>query len=277
MSRVLDTSIMEAPPPVPQTLPEEPQAPPTSLTGRLFNVFATPGEVFDEVKRAPVVSANWLVPAILFILVGWIGVTVIFSQPALKQQLVEMVEKPVRQQLERSSIPKEKLEDTIQTTMKILQIWTTIASYAGPIGMAFLSLFGWGLVIWLCGTKAFKSSSFEYMKAVELVGLANMIVVLEAVIRPLLALSTNNFFASASLALLVKDFNPQNPVHSLMALANIMTIWVLAVRSIGLARLANVSVAKASACIFGIWFAFNGLLVGFGALGQMFVKHPPGS
>ena len=36
-----------------------------SLAARLLNVFATPGDVFDDVKVAPASTANWLVPALL--------------------------------------------------------------------------------------------------------------------------------------------------------------------------------------------------------------------
>src|SRR5207302_9246459 len=69
---------------------------------------------------------------------------------------------------------------------------------------------------WLVGTKALKGH-FPFSKAVEVAGLANMIGVLEAVVKTLLILVTGNIFASPSLALLVKEFDPQNPVHSLLA------------------------------------------------------------
>jgi VIT1/CCC1 family predicted Fe2+/Mn2+ transporter len=65
------------------------------------------------------------------------------------------------------------------------------------------------------------------------------------------------------LALAVKDFDAQNPVHGLLAAVNVMTFWLLAVRSIGLARLSGASFGKAAAWMFGIWAAFTALMVGF--------------
>ena len=58
-----------------------------SLTARLFNVFADPGEVFEEVKNGKPSAANWMVPALVFALAGVISVVVIFSQPAIVQQI----------------------------------------------------------------------------------------------------------------------------------------------------------------------------------------------
>src|SRR5262249_5941039 len=94
---------------------------------------------------------------------------------------------------------------------------------------------------------------FSYVKALEVAGLANMIAALEAVVRALLVFVTSNIFASPSLALLVKNFDPQNTQHSLLAALNVMTIWLLAVRAIGLARLTGASFGKAAAWVYGIW------------------------
>ena len=103
------------------------------------------------------------------------------------------------------------------------------------------------------------------MKAVEVAGLSNMILALSVIVKTLLILITGNLFASPSLALMVKDFDPQNSVHSLLAMMNVMVFWLLTVRSIGLARLSGASVGKAAVWIFGIWIAFTGTLIGLGA------------
>ncbi len=62
-------------------MPEPPPlgtpAPTTSLAGRLLNVFAAPGEVFEEVKATPPSVANWLVPVIIYAVVGAISVCMV--------------------------------------------------------------------------------------------------------------------------------------------------------------------------------------------------------
>ena len=77
-----------------------------------------------------------------------------------------------------------------------------------------------------------------------------------------------NIYAAPGLMLLVKDFDPQNTVHGLLGILNVMTFWVLAVRAIGLARLSGASFAKAAAWVFGIWAAYTGFFIGLGPAGQ---------
>jgi hypothetical protein len=93
------------------------------------------------------------------------------------------------------------------------------------------------------------------------------------VVRTLLILVTGNLFASPSLALAVKDFDPQNILHGLCALVNVMLFWVLLVRSFGLARLSGASISKAALWIFGIWAAYTGLLMGMGATLRAVFSH----
>jgi hypothetical protein len=138
-----------------------------------------------------------------------------------------------------------------------------VSVIAAPVFGGFVTPFWWGLIIWLIGAKVFHGG-FSYMKGVEVVGLAGMIGVLDAVVRTLLILIMGNLFASPSLALFVKQFDPQNPVHGLLAAVNIMTLWVLSVRAIGLARVSGVSFGKAAAWVFGVWAALTAIISGFG-------------
>jgi hypothetical protein len=64
--------------------------------------------------------------------------------------------------------------------------------------------------------------------------------------------------------LLVKDFDPQKVSHALLALVNPLAFWVLAVRSLGLARLAGVPFARSAVWVFGIWAAYTGAFLGVG-------------
>ena len=141
---------------------------------------------------------------------------------------------------------------------------TEIGAVVGPVFAAFISPFFGGLILWLVGSFALKGP-FPYMKAVEVAGLSNMILALGVIVKTLLILITGNLFASTSLALAVKDFDPQNSVHSLLTMMDVMVLWLLTVRSIGLARLSGASVGKAALWIFGIWIAFTGAIIGFGA------------
>ena len=261
--------------PMPEPQPETPQVLAMSLVGRLLNVFATPADVFQEVKAAKVAAVNWLVPALILILVSWAATAVIFSQNSIKHQLSELTDQAIQKQVESSHMSEQQAEQARAMGEK----WAGISSKIGvaivPVFYGLLTPFVWGLIIWLVGVKVLKGD-FPYMKAVEVVGLGNMIAVLDALVKSLLILGMGNLYASPSLMLLVKDFDPQNTVHALLAIVNVMTFWLLAVRAVGLARLSGVSFAKAALWVFGIWAAYTGFLTGLGLLVQMAVKRASG-
>jgi hypothetical protein len=242
-----------------------------SLVSRLMNIIVAPGEVFDAVKTVPVSAANWLMPAILFIVLSWASAGVIFSQDSIRQQLSDIRDKAIDRQVAAGRMSQDQAERGRQVGEKWAGLTYEVGAVVGPTVMGFAVPFWWGLLLWLAGTKALRGG-FSYMKAVEVAGMANMILVLDVVIRTLLILLKNDLFASPSLALLVKDFDPQDTAHALLALANVMMLWLLVVRSVGLSRLSGASFAKAAAWVFGMWAAWTAVLFGLGAAMQALGK-----
>ena len=243
-----------------------------SLGGRLFNVFATPGDVFQEVKDSRPSAANWVVPALILMVVSWIASWVIFSQPAINHQLSEITDRAIQKQVDQNKMSEQDAERARAMGEKWAGISSKIGAALVPIFAGFVTPFFWGLILWGLGAGLLKGH-FPYMKAVEIVGLANMIGVLDVIVKTLLIVGLGNLYASPSLVLLVKEFDPENTLHSLLALVNIMTFWLLAVRGIGLARLAGVSFAKAAAWVFAVWAAYTGFLIGLAFVAKAAFKH----
>jgi hypothetical protein len=266
---------MEQPPLTPEPPPEAPPPPGMSLGGRLLNVFATPGDVFQEVKNAGASTANWLVPALLLIAVSWVAAWLIFSQDSITHQLSEITDRAIQKQIEKSQMSERQAEQARAIGEKWAGISAKIGAVLAPLIAGFATPFFWGLIVWLVGAKVLKGN-FLYMKAVEVVGLGNMVSVLDVIVKTLLIVGLGNLYAAPSLVLLVQDFDPQNTVHSLLALVNVMTFWLLAVRAVGLARLSGASFTKAAVWVFGIWAAYTGFFVGLGALAQAFFKRMGG-
>ena len=243
-----------------------------SLGGRLFNVFAAPGDVFQEVKGASVSVSNWLVPALILIAVSWVATWLIFSQESIKHQLSDITDQAMQKQIEKAHMSEQQAEQARAVGEKWAGLSSKIAAAIAPVFAGFVTPFFWGLIVWLVGTKLLKGD-FPYMKAVEVVGLANMVSVLEVIMKTLLIVGLGKLYAGTSLVLFVKQFDPQNPVHSLLAVVNVMMFWLLAVRAIGLAQLSGVSFAKAALWVFGIWAAYTGFFVGVGLVAQAAFKR----
>ena len=226
-------------------------------------MFAAPGEVYDEIKSSPPATANWLAPTLVLLAVSWIGVWIIFSQDAVKHQMSGLQDRAIQQRVEKGKLTQAQADQARAAVERFGSVGMKIGAVIGPAAGAFAAPFWGGLILWLVGAKVLKGT-FPYMKAVEVAGLASMIAVLDSVVKTLMIVAMGNMFANPGPVLLVKDFDSSNSTHLIVATLNVMTIWSLAVKSVGLAKLSGVSFGKAAAWVFGLWVVFTGLMIGVG-------------
>jgi hypothetical protein len=233
--------------------PELPQAPAMSLAARLLNIFATPGEVFDDLKTARSRVSNWLVPMVLYAVVAAISSVLVLSQPAIIEQLRAQQSKAIETKVSSGKMTQAQADQAMGAIEKfsspaIMKVFGVF----GSIVASAVSVFWWALLLWLIGRFGLKIE-LDFMKAAELAGLASMITTLEALLKTLLIFGFNNIMASPSLGLFLKNPDPQNKLFIVLNLLNIMTFWALVVRSIGLARLARLPFGKAAVWVFAVW------------------------
>ena len=228
----------------------------SSLLERLADVYAAPGEVFDEVKAAPRCLLNWVVPVLILFVVGWLGMRIALSQAVIQQQLRDYQEQGVQRLVDSGRIPKNEADAAQEAGQTSMNVRIATEPVYNAVAVPLL----WAVLFWLVGTVPLKGN-FTYLKGLEVVGLASMITVLGVIIKTLLVLITGNFFATPSLMLLVRDFDPQNTLHAVLAAANVMTFWGLTVKAIGLSRLSGASFGKAAFWVFLLWGAWTALLI----------------
>jgi hypothetical protein len=237
------------------------QTPRTSLAGRLFNVLAAPGEVFAEVKTGPPRAANWLVPTLLLILAGWLGVWLIYSQAAFRQQQDEAKLKVLQRLVEKGKLTKEQFEQAQQGSGGGSAAGYILGPAAGVLGLSLASPFWGAFLIWLIGAKIHRGG-YSYGKALEVAGLANMVAVLGAVVRTLMILAMGNLQVGPTPALFIRDFDPFNLTHTALGMLDVFGLWVCAVRASGMARLGNLAFGLCLTWLLLIWAGLNGLVLG---------------
>ena len=104
---------MDQPPPISEITPPAPPPPSppgTSLAARLLNIFATPGDVFEEVKAALPSVGNWLVPVIIYGLMTAVASVLVLSQPAIAQKIHEKQEKVFDDQVKAGTSAPHRLQ-----------------------------------------------------------------------------------------------------------------------------------------------------------------------
>jgi len=256
---------METAPPIPDSGSNPSQ---TSVWSRLLNVFAAPGDVFEEVKNSAPSVANWLIPTLILACVGTISAAVIFSQPAIVQQIREQQQKAFDQQVSAGKMTQAQADQAMAMAEKfsgpgMLKAFSAVGAVFG----SFIRLFWWAFILWLLSLW-FLKAKIPFLKVTEVVGLATMISVLGAIVTVLMTVIFGKLGATPSLALALGNFDPKNKIHLLLGAANIFSFWQIGVFACGLARLAAAPFAKALLIIALYWLAFTLFFIFIG-LGQM--------
>lgn len=259
---------MEQPPPLPELEPQVAPTPTMSLPARLLNVFAVPGEVFTELKSLPVQTSNWLLPVICFAVVGVLSALIIFSQPAVIQQIHEQQAKAMDQLVKSGKMSQEKADQTLDMVEKItgpglMKVYGSVAAVVA----SFLHVVWWGFVLWLL-SRWFFGVKIEYPKALEVVGLAMMIAVLGAIVGMLLVVNFERLGATPSLALVINDFDLTRKSHLFMGAANVFYFWQVGVTAVGFSKLTGAPFLKSTWVVLTFWLLQESFFIMTG-LGQL--------
>jgi len=237
--------------------------PRTSLFNRLANVFAAPGDVFDEVRSSPACVANWIVPIVIVVAVTVASFALTLSQPTIKQQIVEMQNKAIDQQVAAGKIKAADAEKAKEFLEKLPPWVLQLAGVVQGILSGVFVTFWWALVLWFIGVRIFKGD-FPFMKALESSGLAMMIFALAIVVTTLLIVVFGNLNARPSASVFLSEVDPTRKFHLLLGSINLFYIWMTGVLAVALARLSGESYLKAATWLFGFWIVTRGLFVAVG-------------
>jgi len=251
----------------PPTIPpggSAPNVPTMSLAARLLNVFAIPGDVFEEVKAAASRISNWLVPALITCLVSSTAVVILFSQPAIQQKIREHQEQSIEGKVKSGDMTRQQADQAMAVIEKFSG--PTMMKIFGVVGSVFFGfgrVFWWATVLWVLGMW-FLRVRFPYGKALEVAGLAGMIGVLGTVVTLLLQINLSNPASSPSLALLVSNYDQTKISHLLLGAVNVFDLWQAGVLACALSRLAGVPFLRGAFVMFAFWILFHFVQILFG-------------
>lgn len=240
---------------------------PMSFTDKMVNIFAAPGELFDDVRVTPPTPSNWVVPMLMFIVVAFLMSRVMFMNPLLVGQMTDMVQSGIDKMVESGKLTPEQAETAAEMS-KPGSTMFMIQQGVGILIMAPIVLFLLSLIYWLLGKWGMKGTA-PFMKVVEVVGLTFFISIAENIVTTILMYVMDSITASPSLGAFVSNFDFQNKLHMALAKVNIFTFWDLSVISIGLSRIFQRDLAKVLVIVFALWIVWSvfSVLTGFQMMG----------
>jgi hypothetical protein len=239
----------------------------TSIAARFFNVIASPSEVYEEIQESQPNFWNWLWPVIIYGLIGSIFTLAVFSQKNILHQIREMQSKAVQDAVAKKKLPPESVAQVEEFNDKFGPTMMKVAGTFGILASGFITPFAWGLILWLLAAYLLKTP-IPYMQAVEAAGIAMPILLLAVIVTSLLTVAMGRLFSTASLALLINDFDPANKTHLALDAINLFYIWMAAVMGIALSILTGKSLVKSLVGVFGVWILIRVVFVSAG-MGQM--------
>ena len=214
----------------------DPRAGSTSLCAKLTNVLVSPGDVLDEVVDAPPRLSNWLVPTLLVWLTGTLLLDVATNSGQTSSGVGSLVDVGMA-----SAAQTQRLSGGRQL------VFPLAAGLSVVVGTFWAAL-----VLWFIG-RVFLKTRFAFVKALEVVGLAGMILALGSLVTALLILASGNPSARPALSLLVLQADPSHRFRALLEMLNFFHLWSTTVLAVGLSRLSGVSLGESSFWVFGYW------------------------
>jgi hypothetical protein len=249
--------------------PSAPQ-PTTSLLARLLNIFAIPGQVFEEVRQSRHKIGNWAVPALLCGLALGAAAMVAMAQPQGWKKYSEQYEKLRAAQAETMAAAVKSGQMTRADADKALAMFAPLgrpavvrwlAAAAGFCG-GVAGIFWWAFIVWLLA-RTFLRSPAPFGKALEVAGLASMVGLLNTAGGLALSVKLGALVSGSGFVLSVPDLNA--PGQQLLAWAlSLLDFWFIAVLGVGLGRLTGAAWMRCVLLLFACWMAGGvlGALIG---------------
>src|SRR6202453_2308141 len=129
--------------PIPPPPPEDAPSEPSSVTDSLTNIIISPGEVFEEIKPAPVRASNWVVPLILSCIATVVYICIAFSQPGILRAMQEQRQYAMQKKVAAGKLTQAQADQATAVTERfvtptILKIFGAGAAILGSVGGLFL-------------------------------------------------------------------------------------------------------------------------------------------
>lgn len=232
---------------------------------RMAGVLFAPAETFADIARRP----DFVVPLILFIILGYLSMAVSFSHIDFDATVAQQMEQVKKQNPNMSEAQLEQMSAFPKAIMKVMQF---IGPLLGAIWWALLALILFGAFRIMGGDlgfmQAFSATLYAWIPMVLLSIVSTIVIVLRHEPVDLMTMAT---LVKSNPAFLT-DMQTHPVLFSLLAALDVFTIWTLVLLGFGFAAASKFSRGKSAAIIFSLWIVMLLIRIGFAALSAARMK-----
>ncbi len=232
-----------------------------SFSDIFVGILSSPGEIYQSIVGTEPKTSHWAIPLTLVLLVGIIFTLVVFTQPAIQDEMSAAQLKTMQQRVADGRMTQAEMERA--TEMNPAKPGSPMFLIFGSIGVVVViafSLFAYSGVYFAAG-KIFFKSTISYSKVMEVYGLSMYVGVVVSLLTMVIVVAMGSIYASLSPTLFIEEFDPTDKTHKLMAALNLLEFWTLYVVGVGLSKVWSVSILSSLGVVGGTWAVWTLLKV----------------
>jgi hypothetical protein len=205
--------------------------------------------------------ANWLVAALVFVLLSWCGNAVKYSQESVRHEIAQIqdqaMQKNFQKQIDAGKMTQMQADQIKAQVAAFTNAFQIVGAIAMPVVLGALLPFLSGFIWWVIALLLLRRP-IEFMKAAEAAGMLLVVAGLGELVKGLLCAAMGTQFVSAGPVLLVRPFEATSLLHVTLLALDAFAIWGTVLSGIALAKLAGVSFVKAFTWVLAVTVVFIG-------------------
>lgn len=226
---------------------------------RVIYIFTAPSKTFNDIKAG---HRSWWMPFLITILFSYLFFAAVYTKIGMRQVSENTIHLNAKQEARFADMNPAQRE----TAMKITTYVTEGIFLASPVlALAFVALFSlvlWGTINFGFGGRATYGGIFVSWMYAGLPGILTAILSIVVIFAGTAPESFNlNNPAPTNIAAFLNPLETNKALYALLKSLDVITIWSLALLSIGTAIAAGVKRGSGYIAVFGWWI----ILVLFGA------------
>jgi hypothetical protein len=264
-----DTSVPQDPQPeeMGRTSEAPPPVEPLSFSDKFIGILTEPSATFANVRAVGPRTSDWLLPVLILMIVIAGATLARFSNPEAVAQIMDAQTKALQEQVDSGDMSQEQADQAQSQIESMSGFFGVFGAISGAIGY-FIVFFILALFYWLV-TKFALGGDAGYTAILSILGLSNIISILDQLVSLLLSYATGSVFVNLSPILFVSgDMTSMAFGTKMLMLLNPISIWATWVVGIGLEKVAGLPRTKAMIAAFALFILFTAATIGMGGMGM---------
>lgn len=248
--------------------PAQPAEEELSHSDKIIGIFTSPAATYDKMSKFPPRKIDWLLPVCLTIVFAILSQIAMMSNAQIKDEIrqkqIAQMEKSLNSAVEKGQMSREMADERLEKTQENIDAMGNAGIIFQIIGTIFVVLISFFVVtgVYFLFAKFVLKGDGTYNSAMSANGMSYYIAIVGILLMTIASLAMSKFLTSTSVAAFM-GMDKSSFTGMLASKLDVISIWALAVTSIGFAKMFQAkSAVRYYVMIFGIWIVWSFITFG---------------